>query len=213
MYKHLYDKFVKWFHDDKGQVYFYSDPHFADEEMKYLRQNYIGDDEQVASINKRIGKYDTIVILGDIGDIEFVKKIRGYKVLIKGNHDSGASNYVRRRLLYTPEMYAQLDEKTKAECTSAPNLAYGTIYMHDNHLFDEVYEGPLFISDKILLSHEPISYPYALNIHGHDHSNWSGGFGKKNVCAELINYTPISLKDIVSTGILKQIPDIHRAGR
>ena len=213
MYKHLYDLFEHWFNQDKGQVFFYSDPHFGDEEMKYLRHNYIGDDEQVASINKRIGKYDTIVILGDIGDIEFIKKIRGRKILIKGNHDAGASNYQREVITYTPEQYCELPEEIQKQCKRYPNLAYGAIYRYDNKLFDEVYEGPLFISDKILLSHEPINYPYALNIHGHDHSNWSGGFGKKNVCAELINYTPISLKDIISTGILKQIPDIHRAGR
>lgn len=79
-------------------------------------------------------------------------------------------------------------------------------------LFDEVYEGPLFISPKLLLSHEPINYPYALNIHGHDHSRWTEtNLLKLNLCAELINYTPVSLKEIVKSGKLKDIPDIHRA--
>lgn len=94
MYKHLYDNFKHWYHG--GSVYFYSDPHFADEEMKYLRKNYIGDDEQVKAINKKIGKNDTIIFLGDIGDTEFIKKIRGYKVLIMGNHDKGATCYKRK---------------------------------------------------------------------------------------------------------------------
>lgn len=36
-------------------------------------------------------------------------------------------------------------------------------------LFDEIYSGPLFISDIILLSHEPVyGLPWCLNIHGHD---------------------------------------------
>lgn len=39
-------------------------------------------------------------------------------------------------------------------------------------LFDEIYDGPLLIAKKILLSHEPIyGLPWCLNIHGHDHSN------------------------------------------
>lgn len=92
MYKGLYDSFAaRWYHG--GSVWFYSDPHFADEEMKHLRKNYIGDEEQVKRINSQIGKNDTIIFLGDIGDVTFIKKIRGYKVLIKGNHDAGATNY------------------------------------------------------------------------------------------------------------------------
>lgn len=37
--------------------------------------------------------------------------------------------------------------------------------------FDEIDSGPLFISDKILLSHEPVyGLLWCLNIHGHDHN-------------------------------------------
>ena len=38
--------------------------------------------------------------------------------------------------------------------------------------FNEVYTGPLFIADRILLSHEPIFglEKFCINIHGHDHS-------------------------------------------
>lgn len=42
MYKGLYEIFKHWFHGD--QVLFYSDPHFSDKEMMYLRKNYIVDD-------------------------------------------------------------------------------------------------------------------------------------------------------------------------
>lgn len=173
MYKNLYDSFKHWFQDNRGQVFFYSDPHFNDGDQQYLRPNYIGDEEQVKKINAKIGKYDTLVILGDIGDTEFVKKLRGYKVLIMGNHDKGASNYY--------------------------------------DLFNEVYEGALLIAPNIILSHEPLSFNYALNIHGHDHAKWSFQDNQHlNVCAELINYTPICLKDIVKSGVLKNINDIHR---
>lgn len=173
MYKGLYDKFKDWFHNDRGNIWFYSDPHFGDEEMIYLRANYIGDLEQVKRINSKVGKYDTIIFLGDIGNPEYISDIRGYKVLIKGNHDSGNANY---------EKY-----------------------------FDEIYEGALCVSEKIILSHEPIYFPFVLNVHGHDHSNWE--FQDEmhwNVCAEHINYTPISLNDIIKSGRLKKINSIHR---
>ena len=41
--------------------------------------------------------------------------------------------------------------------------------------FNEIYPGPLMISEKIILSHEPLkNTTFALNIHGHDHNgkNW-----------------------------------------
>lgn len=197
MYKGLYDQFAHWFHEGKGQVYFYSDPHFADEEMKYIRKNYIGDEEQIKRINSKIGKYDTLVILGDIGDVEWVKKIRGYKVLVMGNHDAGASNYKRI--------------KQDIDIIDGDGNWKQSISFCDNHLFDEVYEGALIVSEKLILSHEPIDFSYALNIHGHDHSMWSKSDDMHwNVCAEHINYTPICLKHIIESGRLKSIPTIHR---
>lgn len=228
MHKHLYDNFAPWFNENRGQVYFYSDPHFSDEEMKYLRANYIGDEEQVRRINAKIGKYDTLVILGDVGNTDWVRKIRGRKVLVMGNHDSGASKY--KRMVQKVENNSEFcpicgkpvvyDYATLAFC--GPNAAWcpkckTTVEpkddkYEDNHLFDEVYEGPVFISDKILLSHEPIAFPFGLNIHGHDHSNREDPHTPHlNLCAEHINYTPVCLKDIVESGILKNIPSIHRA--
>ena len=195
MYKHLYDKFKDWYHG--GSIWFYSDPHFSDEEMKYIRKNYIGDEEQVKRINSKVGKNDTLIILGDIGSIEPVRKLRGYKVLIMGNHDAGARNYYRQNGFIDRQ---HLGEDGKYHWNDG-----------DNGLFDEVYEGPLFISDRILLSHEPIDFPFALNIHGHDHSSWYQKDNMHyNVCAEHIDYTPINLKWIVESGIMKNIFSLHR---
>ena len=169
MTKSLYDIFAHWWRG--GNVYFYSDPHFGDDEINSSRG--ITDDEQVININKEIGKNDTIVILGDIGDPTFLKKIRGYKIIVLGNHDKGSTVY---------KEYA-----------------------------DEVYEGILMISDKIMLSHEPVDFKYVFNIHGHDHANrFRSTYKHMNVCAELINYTPIALTSIIKAGLLADIPNIHR---
>jgi calcineurin-like phosphoesterase family protein len=79
-------------------------------------------------------------------------------------------------------------------------------------LFDEVYSGPLFIGEKLLLSHEPIALPFAYNIHGHDHSNWDAGLKHHmNVCAEHIEYTPVNLTRLLKRGLLSKVETIHRA--
>lgn len=165
MHKNLYSVFKHWYRG--GTVFFYSDTHFDDSEMPRPSS-----EEQVAKINSVLGKKDTIVFLGDVGNPEPIKKVRGYKVLIMGNHDKGASRY---------EEY-----------------------------FDEVYEGALTISNKLILSHEPINFPYALNIHGHNHARRYTDDMHYNVCAEFINYTPVPLKKIVESGLLKNVLDVHR---
>lgn len=166
----LYPPFRKW--TERGALWIYSDPHFSDPEMVHLRKNYIGDDEQVARINSKVGKYDTIIILGDIGNVEVCRKIRGYKVLIMGNHDKGVSNYT--------------------------------------DIFDEVYEGPLFIAEKLILSHEPVDLPFAFNIHGHDHSYWFSADNHLNVCAEHIDYYPVNVNRLLKKGLCSGVDSIHR---
>lgn len=80
-------------------------------------------------------------------------------------------------------------------------------------LFEEEYTGPLFIADRILLSHEPITLPFCLNIHGHDHNGveyYEAGCKHINLAANVCNYTPINLGKLIKEGILKDIPSIHR---
>ena len=103
MINSLYDIFKKW--SAKGSVYIYSDPHFGDNESFEFRkaQGKLPEDVdcievldyyQLKSLNKYATKNDTLIILGDVGDIEKIKKLKvGYKVLNLGNHDRGAEYY------------------------------------------------------------------------------------------------------------------------
>ncbi len=81
-------------------------------------------------------------------------------------------------------------------------------------LFSEIYAGPLIISDKILLSHEPVyGLSWCLNIHGHDHSgmeDYKDGFKHINLAANVCGYTPVSLGKIIKDGVLSDIESIHR---
>lgn len=81
-------------------------------------------------------------------------------------------------------------------------------------LFDEVYTGPLFIADRILLSHEPVyGLSWCLNIHGHDHNNMEAyreDCKHINLAANVCGYTPVNLGKLIKDGILADIESIHR---
>lgn len=217
MYKGLYDCFKHWYRG--GNIWLYSDPHFGDDEMKQIRNNYIEDDEQVKRINSKVGKNDTIIFLGDIGNTDYIKKIRGYKILIMGNHDMGANNYKRKKddLGICPYCNGEQlitgyydDFLPSCKHCGAPLFSSNATTL-DNHLFDEVYEGPLMINNKIMLSHEPVNgLPFIFNIHGHEHTYTMEKDGFLNLCAEHINYTPVSLITLLKDGIASKTKDIHR---
>ena len=173
MLPQLYKCFQHW--SAGGSVYIYSDPHFEDSDCKIIDAAWPTPTEQIAKINAKVHKGDTLIILGDIGNPEWIKQIKThYKVLIAGNHDAGLSNY---------EDY-----------------------------FDEIYGGPLFIGEKILLSHEPIDIPFGLCIHGHCHSakGLYDGENKFNVCSNTVGFEPQNLSEIIKAGFLKKVETIHR---
>lgn len=78
--------------------------------------------------------------------------------------------------------------------------------------FDEVYSGPLFVGEKILLSHEPIDLGnIAFNIHGHDHNpNNTGSWNHINLAANVANYEPLNLGKFIKSGGISSVDGIHR---
>ena len=172
MIEGLYKIFDHW--HSEGTVYLYSDPHFnEDEDLIIPFPNRPTAEEQIKMINAKVGKKDHLILLGDIGDIECAKQLRGHKVLIKGNHDAGLTNY--------------------------------------EEVFEEVYGGPLMISEKIILSHEPLDIDWAFNIHGHTHTIKSNRKGHLCVCSDFINYIPVNFNQFVKSGRLKEIETLHRS--
>ena len=241
MIKSLYKCFRHW--SSTGSVYIISDPHFMDTDMNWrasliptidIEEKYYPDKRAaqiaeylVEKINKVCNKNDTLIILGDIGDISYIPKLKaGYKVLIKGNHDLGSSKYKRQQNKINTTLATNITEARKMVENTVDfyltdfyktdnTIGYEPVYniLLDNKLFDEVYEGPLFISDRILLSHEPIVVvpPCCLNIHGHTHSELndeSDGF--MCVCCEKIGFTPINLGEYIKNGAISDINSIHR---
>ncbi len=230
----LYDEFNCW--QDGGVIWLYSDPHFNDPESKLMNPNWPEADEIVKNINAKVGKNDTLIILGDIGDESYVRKLKGaYKILIKGNHDKGSSNYERKEdwIPLTKEEAEQFRNDRKAfieeqrkdpdfreifTVDNAPlicEICESEFVKHvDNRMFDCVYDGPLFISSKILLSHEPIQLPYGINIHGHVHGAetrsiyWTDNSAMVNICSDVVDFEPIRLDEIVKKFKVKTIHEL-----
>ncbi len=83
--------------------------------------------------------------------------------------------------------------------------------------FDEVYTGPLFIADRILLSHEPIYglENFCCNIHGHNHAAgnvlyMSSNTNHINLASNVYNYQVFNLGKEIKNGLLSQIKNYHR---
>lgn len=225
MIPQLYDKFQEW--AKYGTIWIISDTHFGDDELRQGIPGRPSDNELVKLINSKVGRKDTLIHLGDVGDLSYVQKLRaGRKVLIMGNHDSGASNYQHKREIvhvYDDEMTFEVqenDEKPWDRDIKAGFIDY--VYFDsqhspfisgwkDNHLFDEVYEGPVIIGPKLILSHEPIlNFPIMFNIHGHVHCQAHNIPQHLNACLDVTDYQPIHFNSLMKSGIFKDIDDIHR---
>lgn len=77
--------------------------------------------------------------------------------------------------------------------------------------FDEIYTGPLFIAEKILLSHEPVyGCDWCLNIHGHDHDGSTKDIHHINLAANVIGFQVTNLGDIIKSGVMAKSKGIHR---
>ena len=227
----LYDKFKPW--AETGSIWVYSDTHFDDPDCKLMAEGWPSPQQQIKIINQMVQKTDTFVLLGDVGNPEYIQQIKASKkILIAGNHDKGLSNYKKKiiKRIYDADEWGR-DGKGERSLMShlRGEFPVEDIYINTSYefhspfvrynvtikdkMFDEVYGGPLFIADKILLSHEPINLGFGLNIHGHDHGNV--GYGQKDVnhfcvCSNTINYIPVRLDKIIKAGYVKDTDSIHR---
>ena len=143
-----------------------------------------------------------------------------------GNHDAGASNYQRHifKQKFDKGLFQKheaLDEIKRLYSDCAYSIADSYNFLDnspcweasaDNKLFDEVFSGPIMVSEKLILSHEPIeNCDWCMNIHGHTHDrNIVNDTYHFNVCADVISYIPINFNKWVKEGHLAKIQSLHR---
>lgn len=202
-------------------VWLYSDPHFDDKDFTERPSA----EEQIKNINSKSGCKDTIIFLGDIGNLEYIRKIRARKkILIMGNHDTGKTKFLREKKIFQYDYHDYSKNQIITElklnypnhniavyeeyCVNHAPYVYYTAVV-DNLLFDEVYEGPVVIGEKLILSHEPIpNLSWAMNIHGHVHGNSSySDLYHYNICDK---FYPTNLNQWLKEGHLSIIDSLHR---
>ena len=177
MIEQLYEPFRHW--GERGSVFVISDTHFHDADCAVMDPNWIAPEEHAEILRKAIHRCDTVIHLGDVGDLAVWDAIwkpgkRPHEVLVTGNHDVGIE---------------ELREH-----------------------FDEVFTGPVFVAEKLVLSHEPIQgLDWCMNLHGHDHCpRHRGDAHHVNLAANVVGFVPLNLGHAIKGGLLAKQCGIHR---
>ena len=163
-----------------GRIFFIADTHFGDERIRrYENRPFDSSTEMDAALTERwnnaVSEDDTVYLLGDFGaeghEAEVLSRLRGKKLLVKGNHDTKSNDEYRSYGF--SEVY---DHPIIIEGFWI--LSHDALYVNENmpyaNLFGHVHSSPIF----------------------KDHSKQHFC-----VCVERINYTPIEfdrIKAIVS---------------
>lgn len=154
----------------------------------------------------------SVYLLGDTHFDDEDRDIMGYKLSSEEQHR------LIKVTINKNDTFIHLGDVGNPEyLTDVPGYKVLIMGNHDQSVerfrpyFDEIYSGPLMISKKIILSHEPVDVPWAFNIHGHNHNWWNPGDDHHlNLAANVCAYYPVSLKHIIRQGYLNKITDIHR---
>ena len=153
-------------------AFVFSDPHFGHKNMA-IKRGFSCEEEQdeliVKNWNNVISKRDNIFLLGDI-----TMEKKNYEILsrLKGQIDVVLGNHdqkqhVREMLKYVNSVSGIIDYKSMV------------IFTH----------CPIHVSQ--------LEFRYKYNIHGHVHENSIDDSRYINVCAEMINYTPIEFNKLI----------------
>jgi len=159
-----------------GNTYFISDLHFGHKNMALYRgfnnveehDNYI-----IENWNKKVNKKDCVWILGDISmekKSEYYKlqKLNGFKKVVLGNHDLSKKSHNEELLKYV----------------------------------NSISEVAILKKQRIIMTHVPVHVSelekFEINIHGHLHGKILDDKRYINVSCEVLNYTPKTLKELLS---------------
>jgi calcineurin-like phosphoesterase family protein len=158
-------------------IRYISDPHFGHRNMA-IKRGFKDEEEMnkhiVKQWNSIVSKKDVTYILGDItmekaSQYYWLNELNGIKKVILGNHDEPQ---------HVPELLKYVN-----------NVAAMKYLKHKKH-------------GNIILTHAPIhpcelEYRYTINIHGHVHENTLPDKRYINVSAEVIDYKPKLLEELL----------------
>ena len=138
-------------------VWCISDTHFGDEDLRAGMPNRPSDEELVRRINAKVGRKDTLLLLGDCGSPEFVRQLRGYKVLIAGNHEPGLSAFDE----IFDEIYSGaliIGEKIILSHEPIPGISWAMNIHGHNHNKNSKNDANHFNVCADVIGYEPINF-------------------------------------------------------
>jgi len=152
-------------------IYLIADLHFDDEKiMNYENRPF----ETVSEMNEKIinnwnnvvSEDDSVYLLGDIGNEQYISILNGIKYLVKGNHDTFDNNYYRKHgFKEVYDLPVILEEFWI--------LSHEPMYVNTNMPYANVFG----------------------HVHSNPNYNTCSSHGCC-VSVERINYTPVSLESI-----------------
>ena len=161
---------------------------------------------------KKWSEKGSVWIISDTHFDDEDRDIMGYAITEKEQHD-----ILKNRICKNDTLIHLGDIGNPEYLADIPGYKVLILGNHDwsaskyQPYFDEIYEGPLTISRKIILSHEPVDVLWAFNIHGHDHTpDHYGDDHHLNLAANVCGYTPVSLGKLIKDGVMSKVEDIHR---
>lgn len=122
--------------------------------------------------------------------------------------DSIKSRVKEKDTLYLAGDVGSLDMLDEIKCRKIFIAGNHDKYSKAKYLekFDEVYMFPIYYNRRVLVSHYPHPVEdHILNIHGHLHGATLNKPNHINVSAAMINYKPISSKEIL--GMIARLPN------
>ena len=160
------------------KIYFYADPHFGHKNViKYCNRPFANVSEMNSTLIKNFNKtveHDAIIyILGDFSFLntestkQILKAMKGFKILVKGNHDPKPNSYYRK--LVFSEVYDK------------PIIFKNKFILSHKPIDDRLYKDGCFIN---IYGH----------LHNNAKNNDNMKFC---CSVEMINYKPISFDDIL----------------
>lgn len=162
-----------------SQTFFISDTHFSNVAWHKIDQSPFKDEKEydkelVARWNKVVSDEDVVYHLGDFGDYEMVKKLKGEITLICGNYE-----------------YKDFGKNFEAFKKKLIDLG-----------FKDVIKDGMFLKEKIggsdvYMTHKPSDCKKeCMNLYGHVHTLKPIKKNGFNVCVSYHDYTPVSMKDV-----------------
>lgn len=190
----------------RRKIWVFSDPHFGhDNIIRYCNRPFKNikemDNQLVTNYNRLVRPHDVVYFLGDIGfKLDVIKKMKGKKILIVGNHDKKSHTYY-----YSLGFQAILESalitygKKRVFLSHYPYRPFlQKIRVISKKLVRMIKRGrsikQLLQQTKVELAKYPKKYKRM--IHGHTHSNVRYSKSGINACVDAWNYGPVCLDNI-----------------